>query len=177
MNKNVKTPGPAQDGLNKMFAKHLPDVAPPRNQQSLYQPELPLYSDELTPVASGTSTPNLAPNLNIQNLGGTIESWARRMASQAKTVMEPNERHLAARASVGTPGKGAGGIGDLIEMTDEFEIGDDEGDAEPQRGRQGSVVHVGNSSTSGTSYFDHAARQRESSKPEGSKGRKAGKDD
>lgn len=171
MNRNVKTPGPAQDGLNKMFAKHLPDVAPPRTQQSLLTPEMPTYTDDPTPVASGATTPNLGKNVNLENVGGAIESWMRRMATNAKKSMEPGERGKAARASVGTPGKGAGGIGDLIEMTDEFEIGGDEEDEEYDRGRQGSILHVGPSST-GTSYFDGTiARERSS------KGGKSGKDD
>ncbi|KAK5138145.1 hypothetical protein LTR08_004840 [Meristemomyces frigidus] len=167
MNRNVHFPGPAQDGLNKMFAKHLPDVAPPRTQQNLLTPEMPLYTDEYTPVASGATTPaNLGPNINIENLGGTIESWMRRMATNAKTAMEPAERARAARASVGTPGKGAGGVGDLIEMTDEFEIGGDEdndGDEDDGRGRKGSVVHIGPSSSTGTGYFGGiGARERSS---------------
>ena len=63
---------------------------------------------------------------------------------------------MAARASVGTPGKGAGGIGDLIEMTDEFEIGGD--DDEEYRGRQGSVEHAqSRHGTTATSYFDSVA--------------------
>jgi len=78
---------------------------------------------------------------------------------------------------VGALGIGANGIGDLIEMTDEFEIGGDEderdesGNEESRRGRQGSVVHVGATSSSATSYFDGVtARER-------SKGGKSGKDD
>ncbi|KAF2485220.1 hypothetical protein BDY17DRAFT_315699 [Neohortaea acidophila] len=152
MNKNVRCPGPAQDGLNKMFAKHLPDVAPPRNQTDLYQPEVPLYTDE-TPISSGVATPtgrNANMQLNLENVGGAIESWARRMVTKAMTPTEAQAKHKAARASVGNAGKGAGGIGDLIEMTDEFEIGgDDEEDEalqhEPERGRQISAVAAGSS--------------------------------
>lgn len=160
MGRNVHFPGPAQDGLNKMFAKHLPDVAPPRNQQSLYQPDLPLYTDDATPAASGNATPayptgpNL--NLNLENVGSVIESWVRRLATKA--VHTPSDRQQAARASVGTPGKGAGGIGDLIEMTDEFEIGDDED--EDDRGREGLLAQapaVGVFASSATSYFDGAS--------------------
>ncbi|TKA47541.1 hypothetical protein B0A54_01913 [Friedmanniomyces endolithicus] len=179
MNRNVHFPGPAQDGLNKFFAKHLPNVAPPRNHQALLTPEMPLYSDELTPVASGTTSPNLmATNVNLENVGGAIETWMRRMATQAKGAMQNPDRQKAARASVGTPGKGAGGIGDLIEMTDEFEIGDDDDvneshdDEEHGRGRRESVLHVGTEPTSSAvSYYeDTGTRER-------SKGGKKGKDD
>lgn len=161
MSRNVHFPGPAQDGLNKMFAKHLPDVAPPRNQNVLYQPEMPLYSDDPTPATSGSATPafphSQGPNLNfnLEALGGAFENWARRMASKA--AVTPQARREPARTSVGTPGKGVGGIGDLIEMTDEFEIGGDEEDEE-DRGRQSSnsKIAVAPPSSSATSYFEGA---------------------
>lgn len=154
MSKSVASPGPAQDPLNKMFAKHLPDVAPPRNQQSLYQPEMPLYTDaQTTPLGSGANTPNAMANMNVnlENVGGAIEGWMRRVAAKAKDAMDPAERRTAARASVGTPGRGVGGIGDLIEMTDEFEIGDDEAE-EGERGRQGSQDVLGSNAASSTSF-------------------------
>lgn len=168
MNKNVSSPGPGQDGLNKFFARHLPDVAPPRNQQSLYQPEMPLYSDDNT---SGATTPGSMAlnngNINIENVGGAIESWMRRVASKAKDALEPAERANVGRASVGAPHKGVRGVGDLIEMTDEFEIGADEDfedDGEGERGRRGSVVDsrlvgsAGNGgSSSSSSYFNSGA--------------------
>lgn len=164
MSRNVRCPGPAQDGLNKMFAKHLPDVAPPRNQNALYQPEMPLYTDASTPFGSGSLTPAYphsssggGGSMNLENVGGAIESWVRRLAT--KTVSQSTDRHHIARASVGTPGKGAGGIGDLIEMTDEFEIGGDIDDDDDGlgRGRQGSVPDGGLlQGSSATSYFDGA---------------------
>lgn len=165
MNKNVSSPGPGQDGLNKFFARHLPDVAPPRNQQSLYQPEMPLYSDD----TSGATTPGSHAqalnngNINIENVGGAIESWMRRVASKAKDAMEPVDRAKMGRASVGVPARGSSGIGDLIEMTDEFEIGgEDEDDEEGERGRQGSadtrVLHAaGNGGGSSSSYLHAGA--------------------
>lgn len=187
MNKNVSSPGPGQDGLNKFFARHLPDVAPPRNQQSLYQPEMPLYSDD----TSGATTPGSHAhalnngNINIENVGGAIESWMRRVASKAKDAMEPTERAKLGRASVGAPSKGVQGVGDLIEMTDEFEIGGDEDDDEGDRGRQGSadtrVLHTvgggGGGGGSSSSYFNPGATATGASKRERSKVDYAGKDD
>lgn len=172
MSKNVNVPGPAPDSLNKMFAKHLPDVAPPKNQNVLYQPDLPLYSDDPTPLPSGHVTPaypNSGPGnlgINLENMGGAIESWVRRIASKAQF---PQERQQAARASVGTPGKGVGGIGDLIEMTQDFEIGEEDdldvraeaAAAERDRGRAGAgSVDVGGKHTTATSYFESSARVR-----------------
>jgi hypothetical protein len=170
LDRKVNVPGPAQDSLNKLFAKHLPDVAPPRHQQSLLTPEMPLYTDDPTPVASGAASPNAGKNINLENVGGAIESWMRRMATQTKAAMTPIERQKPARVSVGTPAKGVGGIGDLIEMTDEFEIGGDE-EAEEDRGRQGSAIYVGQPSASSASYFDGAVARERSAKS-GSKSRK-----
>lgn len=165
MDRNVRCPGPAQDSLNKMWAKHLPDVAPPRNQNALYQPSLPLYTDESTPLGSGAVTPayphgggtSSSGGLHLQDIGGSIESWVRRLAS--KSVIPPGGRSPGARAAAGTPGRGAGGIGDLIEMTNEFELGGDDEDEEEGRGRQGSVEHeqLSRHGTTATSYFDSMA--------------------
>ncbi|GAB7331514.1 hypothetical protein MBLNU13_g02911t1 [Cladosporium sp. NU13] len=187
MNKNVSSPGPGQDGLNKFFARHLPDVAPPKNQQSLYQPEIPLYSDGV----SGATTPGSYShalnngNINIENVGGAIESWMRRVASKAKDAMEPAERPKMGRASVGAPAKGVQGIGDLIEMTDEFEIGGDEDEGEGERGRQGSTDMRGLQSVGGSgggggsssSYFNPGVRATGAGRRERSKVGYAGKDD
>jgi len=187
MNKNVSSPGPGQDGLNKFFARHLPDVAPPKNQQSLYQPEIPLYSDDV----SGATTPGSYShalnngNINIENVGGAIESWMRRVASKAKDAMEPVDRTKMGRASVGAPSKGVQGIGDLIEMTDEFEIGGDEDDDEGERGRQGSADMRNLQSVSGSaggggsssSYFNPGIRATGAGRRERSKVDYSGKDD
>lgn len=102
MGRNVKSPGPAQDGLNKLFAKHLPDVAPRSSFES---------------VASNSSHGN-----NIENIGGAVEGWVRKLASKAANTVQP-----------GTPG-GKSGVGDLIELSeDAFEIGDDERKDEGRR--------------------------------------------
>ncbi|EMC93223.1 carbohydrate-binding module family 50 protein [Baudoinia panamericana UAMH 10762] len=165
MGKDVRAPGPAQDGLNKMFAKHLPDVAPPRHHQALLTPGMPLYTDEPTPAGSGSVTPNHSRNLNLENVGGAIESWMRRVATQAKGAVQSTDRQRAARTSVGAPGRGAGGIGDLIEMTDEFEIGlDYEGEDEPGRGRQASIVPIETTTRPAISYFDGAVARERSKK-------------
>ena len=90
LGKTVASPGPAQDGLNKLFASHLPNVAP------------------RTSFESATSSSS-----GIENVGGAIEGWMRKMATKASTIIEP------------PPGQG-NGAGDLIELTDAFEIGDAE---------------------------------------------------
>lgn len=91
LGKGVHNPGPGQDGLNKLFAPHLPDVAP------------------RTSFESNTST----SSVGIENVGGTIEGWVRRIATKAA-------------ARVQSPARGGRPVvGDLIEMADSFEIVDE----------------------------------------------------
>jgi hypothetical protein len=91
LGKDVHNPGPAQDRLNKIFAPHLPNIAPRTSFES---------------VGSTSST-------GIENMGGTIEGWVRKLASKA-----------AARVQSPAPG-GRSGIGDLIELIDSVEMGDE----------------------------------------------------
>jgi len=70
MGRNVRSPGPAQDGLNKLFAKHLPDVAPRSSFES---------------IDSNSSRGN-----GIENIGGAVEGWVRKLATKAaNTVQAP----------------------------------------------------------------------------------------
>lgn len=143
MDRNVRSPGPAQDGLNKFFANHLPNVAPPANQHALYQPDTPLFIENL----AGFLTPSLdpgpqSPRINLENVGGAIESWVRKVATKASSALEPADRREPTRTSGGYSGRGAGSVGDLIEMADSFDLGneDEDSDDERDRGRQGSVT-------------------------------------
>jgi LysM repeat protein len=202
--KNVKRPGPAQDGLNAFVAKHLPNLAitsdHPLTTSSSQPHLLPPYSDEppphlllpsgtsasaqFGPASTGTSgigggTTNAfiafggnssssgggggnsgSSSSHLENVGGAIESWVRRLASKAANQFPPgatsNSSSVAAassssnggggggtmgnahpssssssslgpRASVGAEGRGVGGVGDLIEMTDDLDLGGDGG--------------------------------------------------
>lgn len=94
MGRDVRSPGPAQDGLNKMFAAHLPSLAPRKSYES---------------VNSSSSH----GNGGIENVGGAIEGWMRKLATKAANSVQPP-----------TPG-GRSGVGDLIELSeDAFETGD-----------------------------------------------------
>ncbi|KAL8828059.1 MAG: hypothetical protein Q9191_002814 [Dirinaria sp. TL-2023a] len=87
MGREVATPGPAQDGLNKLFASHLPNVAPRSSFESMH---------------SNSST-------GIENVGGKIEGWMRKMATKAKESVQPANR-------------GEGDLqGDLIELSEGLE--------------------------------------------------------
>lgn len=90
LGRDVRNVGPAQDRLNKIFAPHLPNVAPRTSFES---------------VASTSST-------GVENVGGTIEGWVRKIASKA-----------VARVQSPAPG-GRSGIGDLIELVDSVEVND-----------------------------------------------------
>lgn len=138
--------------------------------------------------------------MNLENVGGAIEGWMRKVAANAKTAMEgpsaaeqqQQRRQKSASARGATSGVGVAarrdrgrGIEDLIEMTDEFEIGGDEEDEDdgahgPSRGRKGSVIHVGPSTapSSSTGLYENTGTTRErSSRGMGGKGAKSWKDD
>lgn len=103
----------------------------------------------------------------------------RRVATKAKDAMEPVDRSKMGRASVGTPQAGVRGVGDLIEMTDEFEIGGDEDEMEGDRGRRGSEIRVGGESSS-SGFYNPGAASTGAGRRERSKGDyfgKASKDD
>jgi LysM repeat protein len=201
--KNVKRPGPAQDGLNAFVAKHLPNLAitsDPLGSSSSSSTKtttttshlLPPFSDEPPPhlllsagrsasahfgpssghngagagnnaFAFGGSGGTSSSSSNLETVGGAIESWVRRLASKAAHQFPPSSSSasssstpgfpsssssssasasagagagpyhshphphpsssLGPRASVGAEGKGVGGVGDLIEMTDDLELG------------------------------------------------------
>ncbi|KAL8780629.1 MAG: hypothetical protein Q9194_000820 [Teloschistes cf. exilis] len=107
--KDVKAPGPAQDGLNRLFAKHLPDVAPRESFES---------------ARSNHSSSN-----GLENVGGKIEGWVRRM-------VDKGVKGVAAAGVVSSREQSRTRKGDVIELsTDAFEIGgDDEGNDAGRRG-------------------------------------------
>jgi len=90
--KNVRKPGPGQDGLNAWAKKHIPSLT----IDSL--PSVSLtggesahfgFSDELSSISeapvriagSGTATPSgLGQGLGIENAAAAIEGWVRRLA-------------------------------------------------------------------------------------------------
>ena len=91
LGREVRSPGPAQDGLNKLFAAHLPNVAP---------------RDSFESARSNSSH-------GIENVGGAIEGWMRKIANKAKESVQPPS--YSSKPAVG----------DLIELSDTFELTDD----------------------------------------------------
>ncbi|KAF2835244.1 carbohydrate-binding module family 50 protein [Patellaria atrata CBS 101060] len=145
MSANVRSPGPAQNNkVENFLAKHLPDVAPPPNQ-TVFTPWTPGLGDlsefdtlsGAGQVGSSTAGTGAGVGFDLENVGGAIEGWVRKMATKATKVMEPTGN--TQRSGLSVVGLGAGsGIGDLIELTDAFEIGGDEDD-EDRRGRTDAV--------------------------------------
>ncbi|KAF2433569.1 hypothetical protein EJ08DRAFT_572270, partial [Tothia fuscella] len=132
LGKNVRIPGPGTDRLNELLGPHLPSVAPPPNQ-TVFTPWNPglSYDDDLISFGSGvegtsaSSTPG--PGMDFQQFGGSIERWMRKTAKRAATALETSSAAAASKGNAGVMGMGAGsGVADLIELTDAFEIGNED---------------------------------------------------
>lgn len=110
LSRSTKEPGPAQDGLNKFFAQHLPALAAPTSQPSHQAGAGPVQFPRRTSFSSATST--ASSSAGIGDMGGAIEGWMRKMASKAAAAVDGGP----------SSGNGAGantglsGIGDLIEL-------------------------------------------------------------
>lgn len=134
MGRNVRSPGPAQDGLNKKFAQYLPNMAPPPGQE-YFTPWAPglLDADAGTSSqygGSGAVTPLNGAGMDFQEIGGAIEGWVRKVGANAqKLLTEPGTPGQGKRSAVPVLGAVGGDLSDLIELRDDaFEIGDDERD-------------------------------------------------
>ncbi|KAF2261509.1 hypothetical protein CC78DRAFT_535606 [Lojkania enalia] len=173
MGKNVRSPGPAQDGLNKLFASHLPNVAPPPGQE-YFTPWAPSLLDPDTGTTvqyggSGARTPIGSTGIDFQEVGGAIEGWMRKVASQAsKMLTEPSTPGQGKRSAVPIIGAVGGDLGDLIELRDDaFETGGDEGDR-GRSGRDDSLISISEQDQSARSDINLVVRDR-GKKGEGSK--------
>jgi hypothetical protein len=132
LGRNVRSPGPAQDGLNKKFAQYLPNMAPPPGQE-YFTPWAASLLDQESGVShqyggSGALTPINGTGVDLQEIGGAIEGWVRKVGTQAqKMLTEPGTPGQGRRSAVPVLGAVGGDLGDLIELRDDaFEIGDDE---------------------------------------------------
>ncbi|KAH4408618.1 hypothetical protein HBH92_147010 [Parastagonospora nodorum] len=132
LGRNVRSPGPAQDGLNKKFAQYLPSMAPPPGQE-YFTPWAASLLDQESGVShqyGGSGAPTPVNGVDLQEIGGAIEGWMRKVGSQAqKMLTEPGTPGQGKRSAVPVLGAVGGDLGDLIELQDDaFEIGDDERD-------------------------------------------------
>lgn len=110
LDRSTNLPGPAMDGLSKFFAQHLPTLAPkqaPPNFESL--------SENSSTVASSNST-------SLDNIGGAVEGWVRKMTARAKSSITDLQQGTSNQQDHGLPqGSRRRGFGDLIELDDGME--------------------------------------------------------
>lgn len=165
LGRNVRSPGPAQDSLNKKFAQYLPNVAPPPDQE-YFTPWAPSLLDAGagTPSqqgGSGAITPLSGSGLDFQELGGAIEGWMRKVGTQVQKLLnEPGTPGQGKRSAVPVIGSVGGDLGDLIELQDDaFEIGDEE----RNRGRSRAEETLASTNERSTS---RSAQQYQSARPD-----------
>ncbi|KAH8690865.1 hypothetical protein BGW36DRAFT_432643 [Talaromyces proteolyticus] len=109
LGRDVHAPGPAPDGLNKFFSQHLPHLtAPPP----------PIPTSRKASFDSTSSVPSSASYSGLENVGGAIEGWMRKVAIRAKSGLSELQQ-----GSQTTHGQtlGISGMGDLIELDDGLE--------------------------------------------------------
>jgi hypothetical protein len=150
MGRNVRSPGPGQDSLNKLFPSQLNYVAPPPNQEyfTLWTPALlesSSSSDGAVAVSNSASAGKSSTGgFDLEHVGGTIETWVRKMASSAsKALKDPSTSSTRSAPSQGARTE-IGGFGDLIELQDDpFEIGDGESRTQEQERGRSSLISNG----------------------------------
>ncbi|EAW13396.1 putative LysM domain protein [Aspergillus clavatus NRRL 1] len=111
LDRSAMAPGPALDGLSKFVAQHLPNLAPPPAPQGLRR----------TPSEYASATVP-GPSTSLENIGGAVEGWVRKMTTRAKVGLSELQQGAQTYQSnswgVGTPRRG---MGDLIELNDGLE--------------------------------------------------------
>jgi hypothetical protein len=165
MNMNVRSPGPAQDGLNKLFAAHLPNVAPPPGQE-YFTPWAPSLLDAdagtYTQYGGGSGARTPLGGVDLQEIGGAIEGWVRKVGSQASKLLAETPTGTQGKRSSGPMiGVVGGDFGDLIELRDDaFEIGDGESDALRGRSREEHLIRESQQYQSARPDFNLVMRDR-----------------
>lgn len=138
LDRDVMAPGPAQDGLSKWFAQHLPNLAP--------APAPPNF--ESTSENASTANSN-TPTTSLDNIGGAVEGWVRKMTTRAKTSFNELQQGALSPAGPGmSPGISRRGTSDLIELNDGLEARSNSGlpgetRLRPEFNRSGSSLHAG----------------------------------
>lgn len=102
LDRKSMAPGPALDALSKFFAQHLPTFAP----------ETPAPSFE-----SLSTVPSNTPSMGLDNIGGAVEGWVRKMTTKARNSyneLQGSPSQLNVR-DVQTSSRR---MGDLIELDD-----------------------------------------------------------
>lgn len=141
--KGIAAPGPPDDKFTKMVSKHIPGIIPA--PVTIGASAMATVFDDDYAGGSGASTPTgTHTGLGIEQMGGAIEGWVRKLATRAARAVEPAAGAVSGSLSprartaglgsgiAGPGGKRVGGVaeGDLIELSDAFELGEDEVDDE-----------------------------------------------
>lgn len=101
-------PGPAPDKLNQFFAQHIPTLGPPA----------PPPTNQPRPSFESASTVTSTAPTSLDNLGGVLEGWVRKVATRAKSsINEWQQQHQLTNNRDYVPGFEDGVLGgDLIEL-------------------------------------------------------------
>ncbi|KAJ5659237.1 hypothetical protein N7507_005688 [Penicillium longicatenatum] len=110
LDRTSTAPGPALDGLSKFFSQHMPQLAPPPPLSDLRRPS---FGSEAT-VTSNAST-------GLENIGGALEGWVRKVATRAKAGFNDMQGSPTLSASGRGRSPGVWGMNDLIELDDASE--------------------------------------------------------
>ncbi|KAF7591080.1 hypothetical protein BBP40_001979 [Aspergillus hancockii] len=137
LDRGTMVPGPALDGLSKFVAHHLPNLAP--------APAPPNFQG--TTEYTSTSVPHASSGLD--NIGGAVEGWVRKMTSRAKAGFNELQQSTQSHQMNDTAHRtGTRGVGDLIELNDGLESRDSSKTRwKPELNRSGSNLHNGTSVT------------------------------
>ena len=124
---DADNPGPSQDKLNRFVSQHIPGLTP-RIKPTLAPDQPQQYRSSSESGSSSTTS------VSLDNLGGMVEGWVRKVAQRAKTNINEwqhqGQQQQAGGGAVGSSsgagaGAGAGGAGlrpapgldgDLIEL-------------------------------------------------------------
>ncbi|RAQ50883.1 LysM domain protein [Aspergillus flavus] len=134
LDRDTMAPGPALDGLSKFFAQHLPNLAP--------TPTPPKFQDSTEYTSNAVSnTPT-----GLDNIGGAVEGWVRKMTSRAKAGFNELQQSTQGHQMNGTAHRPATrGVGDLIELNDGLESRDSSKILRPEINRSATSLHDGGS--------------------------------
>jgi hypothetical protein len=131
LGKNVRTIGPAQDRLNELLGPHLPNVAPPPSQTVFTTWSPGIRDEDLTSFLEANAASAVpvsgspGAGVDFHEMSGKVERWVRKTVKRAGSAYAASAS-AAQQKGVQSMGMGAGsGVGDLIELTDAFEIGDE----------------------------------------------------
>ena len=104
LDNDASNPGPSQDKLNQFVAQHIPGLAPRAPTSS---------NQQRSSFESGSSSTTNA-STSLDNFGGMLEGWVRKVAQRAKTNINEWQQQNPQQGGRGYEQSGLSG--DLIEL-------------------------------------------------------------